>query len=87
MDERKRIEDAAAKLSAQIDEAIKRKSLTDAELRMLLGFHPLEGGRRLGEMVVRGSDDPHVVWVEIPGALVSLEKAKAISRILKGDQA
>lgn len=52
------------------------------DIHALLGFHPLEGGRRLGEMVVKPLSDG-TLWLEIPGTLVTAPQAAAISRTLR----
>lgn len=51
--------------------------LTDA-----LGFHPLMGGRRLGELRCSSLQDGQV-YVEMPGSFIPVEQVKMISKILK----
>lgn len=54
--------------------------LTDA-----LGFHPLMGGRRLGELRC-SSLQAGQVFIELPGSFVSVTQAKRIAAILREEE-
>jgi len=56
--------------------------LTIGPLTEALGFHPLMGGRRLGELRC-SSLQAGQVFIEIAGSFVSVDQAKAIAAILR----
>lgn len=53
-----------------------------ADVAHALGFHPLLGGRRLGELRCSRLSPDGKVWLEITGTWVSITQAKAIRTIL-----
>lgn len=58
----------------------------DMTVAAALGFHPLLGGRRLGELRCSRLSPDGKVWLEITGTWVSVAQAKAIRTILVEEQ-
>lgn len=58
----------------------------DTTVQQALGFHPLLGGRRLGELRCTMLSPDGRVWLEMPGSWVTVKQAKAIRAILVEEQ-
>lgn len=54
----------------------------EAGLERVLGFHPLLGGRRLGELKCSHLTAEGQVYLEMPGSWVSIAQVQAIRTIL-----
>jgi hypothetical protein len=63
------------------DAQLLREADQDQALAQALGFHPLMGGRRIGEMRCSSLQNGQV-YLEMPGSFVSVAQVKAISKIL-----